>query len=353
MAFINEGQGGDGREGDSGKKNSVFAWRMFQAVVKVLRHFGALDGEQSNRATALGDLVASLSADNELWLALVLTHPRTQELVPGELASLVCACTLDSFKAQNAYFSRGPSEKVSNLLTELEPMQLDLKMIQTDNGIEYPINLSGEAAGMVESWAEGSLSWRDLCKDTSLDQGDVCRILRRTVEALRQLPNAMGVPEGLAEKAIIAANGMDRFPVADEVEPMAEADVAPENNDNNNASSGQGFGLGLGNIEVVDDKSSQRNGNKVSNKGKQFDLEAFLAEEEDDEGNTFDDTRLDLEDELFKWSKGKIGMAKAMGVDLEEEDKDEADITTGAVIGLDSEAESEREKKRERWGQDS
>ena len=86
MAFINEGQGGDGREGDSGKKNSVFAWRMFQAVVKVLRHFGALDGEQSNRATALGDLVASLSADNELWLALVLTHPRTQELVPGELA---------------------------------------------------------------------------------------------------------------------------------------------------------------------------------------------------------------------------------------------------------------------------
>ena len=36
MAFINEGQGGDGREGDSGKKNSVFAWRMFQAVVKVL-----------------------------------------------------------------------------------------------------------------------------------------------------------------------------------------------------------------------------------------------------------------------------------------------------------------------------
>ena len=90
-----------------------------------------------------------------------------------------------------------------------------------------------------------------------------------------------------------------------------------KNNDNNNASSGQGFGLGLGNIEVVDDKSSQRNGNKVGNKGKQFDLEAFLAEEEDDEGNTFDDTRLDLEaDELFKWSKGKIGMAKAMGVDL-------------------------------------
>lgn len=30
-------------------------------------------------------------------------------------------------------------------------------------------------------------SWRELCRDTSLDQGDVCRMLRRTVEVLRQV----------------------------------------------------------------------------------------------------------------------------------------------------------------------
>ena len=31
------------------------------------------------------------------------------------------------------------------------------------------------------------MSWRELCRDTSLDQGDVCRMLRRTVEVLRQV----------------------------------------------------------------------------------------------------------------------------------------------------------------------
>jgi DSHCT (NUC185) domain len=31
------------------------------------------------------------------------------------------------------------------------------------------------------------VSWRELCRDTSLDQGDVCRMLRRTVEVLRQV----------------------------------------------------------------------------------------------------------------------------------------------------------------------
>jgi superfamily II RNA helicase len=38
----------------------------------------------------------------------------------------------------------------------------------------------------VESWVNGA-SWRELCRDTSLDQGDVCRMLRRTVEVLRQV----------------------------------------------------------------------------------------------------------------------------------------------------------------------
>ena len=83
MAFINEGQGGDGREGDSGKKNSVFAWHV--RVVKVLHHFGALDGEQS---CAHGDLVASLVRTMSCG-CMVLTHPRTWELVHLSWRNLV------------------------------------------------------------------------------------------------------------------------------------------------------------------------------------------------------------------------------------------------------------------------
>lgn len=358
VAFVNN-DGGQG--GSDPSKNTVFAWRMFQAVMKVLQHFEALEGEEGTTASVLGDFVGSLSADNELWLALVLSHEGITPLSPGELASVVCACVLDSFKAQNAYFRRGPSERVSALLADLEPMMFDLKMVQAEHGVEYPINLAGEAAGLTETWAEGSISWRDLCQDTSLDQGDVCRILRRTVEALRQLPQALGVSAELADKAVAAANAMDRFPVADLVDPSEQKDGSAAVQDN----SGAGFGLGLGgDVTLVDDgafeddEKKKGNGKGIAKRaaaraaaegGGQFNLDRFLAEEEDDRGNAMEeDLRMDLDAELFKWSEGRIGMAASVGgeVDLDAggESGDEDDIDVDAILGLKSEGEQDEEE---------
>jgi len=45
--------------------------------------------------------------------------------------------------------------------------------------------------------------------------GDVCRILRRTVEVLRQVGQAVGLSYQVAEMALKAADRMDRFPVAE------------------------------------------------------------------------------------------------------------------------------------------
>jgi superfamily II RNA helicase len=69
---------------------------------------------------------------------------------------------------------------------ELEQASWDLKTAQTECSVEFPVHLSREAGGMVEQWVNG-VSWRELCRDTSLDQGDLCRMLRRTVEVLRQV----------------------------------------------------------------------------------------------------------------------------------------------------------------------
>lgn len=55
----------------------VFAWKMFQNVLKVLQQFEALNG---TLATELGWTVGSLSGDNELWLALVLRSPSLNDL---------------------------------------------------------------------------------------------------------------------------------------------------------------------------------------------------------------------------------------------------------------------------------
>ena len=131
-----------------------------------------------------------------------------------ELAAIVCAVVVDGYKFQNAFFRRPPSANVQASLSFLETTRGELLAAQMDAGIEFPVSLSGDAGGLVETWASG-VSWRELCKDTSLDQGDVCRILRRTVEALRQIPPAFGVGPELAQTAAAAADKMDRFPVAD------------------------------------------------------------------------------------------------------------------------------------------
>lgn len=50
-----------------------------------------------------------------------------------------------------------------------------------------PIRLDGTLCGLVEGWASGC-DWSELVASTSLDQGDLCRILRRAMEMLRQIP---------------------------------------------------------------------------------------------------------------------------------------------------------------------
>jgi DSHCT (NUC185) domain len=195
----------------SSEVSETFAWKMFKNVMGILQEYKALDG---TTPTTLGQLVGSLSADNELWLAIVLQRPSVIALSPPALAAVMCGVVTDGFKASNAFFRQSPSEAVNIAFDELQKMGMELTMAQGESGIEFPVNLCRESGGLIEQWAGGA-NWRDLCKDTSLDQGDVCRMLRRTVEVLRQIPMAYGVNPTVAQTAYAAAAMMDRFPVAD------------------------------------------------------------------------------------------------------------------------------------------
>jgi hypothetical protein len=117
VAFVDSKSKGDGaskggRGGEGEESGEVYAWTMFKSVLQILRTFKAVDGT-ANNSTELGSLVSSLSADNELWLALVLTHPSVAELSPQELGGLLVGITCDGYKAGNAFMANRPSEKVA------------------------------------------------------------------------------------------------------------------------------------------------------------------------------------------------------------------------------------------------
>ncbi|HBE48481.1 MAG TPA: hypothetical protein DDW76_06655, partial [Cyanobacteria bacterium UBA11369] len=61
-------------------------------------------------------------------------------------------------------------------------------------------------------WALGA-EWQQVCSNTNLDEGDLVRMLRRTLDILSQLPHVPHLSDGLKRNAIRAIQIMDRFPV--------------------------------------------------------------------------------------------------------------------------------------------
>ncbi len=70
---------------------------------------------------------------------------------------------------------------------------------------------------LVEQWALG-VEWLELCANTSLDEGDVVRILRRTLDFLSQIPHVPYISGELKSSARQAIHLLDRFPVNEGVE---------------------------------------------------------------------------------------------------------------------------------------
>jgi len=68
----------------------------------------------------------------------------------------------------------------------------------------------------VEQWAL-QVDWVTLCDHTSLDEGDIVRILRRTLDVLSQLPHVPYLSDALRTTARDAKDLLNRFPVNEEI----------------------------------------------------------------------------------------------------------------------------------------
>ena len=79
----------------------------------------------------------------------------------------------------------------------------------------------------------------------SLDQGDLCRVLRRTMEVLRSLCLSSSLTSGLRDKARKAMDSLDRAPITDDSyltlqQSAAGAKEASEDTSDEEASSEDG-----------------------------------------------------------------------------------------------------------------
>lgn len=169
------------------------------------------DRERHLKLLEFGETCADLRGENELWLGMAMSSPSIENLDAATLAGFAGALCMDNRPATCYY---GASQHLVEVLEELEPEMGDLQYLQQSSRIDMPLSLSFEIAALVESWASGT-SWDQIRRDTSLDEGDIARLFRRTAELLAQIPRTAHLPESLKATAKKANDVVNRPPISD------------------------------------------------------------------------------------------------------------------------------------------
>ncbi len=191
-------------------------WEEFLCLIEILQSFECLDNLVP---TKLGQIAAAIRGENELWLGLVLSSGELDNIGPHNLAAVIAALVTESPRPDTKVdFNLSPEADAAWLT--LQPIRRAVLKVQYRHGVALPVGLETRFIGLislVEQWALG-VEWKVLCEKTTLDEGDVVRILRRTLDLLSQIPHVPNLPDMLRRNAQRAMQLIDRFPVNEAME---------------------------------------------------------------------------------------------------------------------------------------
>jgi len=190
------------------RANQAHHWQEFNNLIEILRSFGCL---QDVKPTALGQAAAAIRGDNELWIGLALMSGEFDHLDPHHLAAAMCALVSETPRPDSWTHYQTP-QPVIEALAGLRGTRRQLFQLQRRYQVALPVWLEYELVGIVEHWALG-VEWTELGANTSMDEGDVVRMLRRTVDILSQIPYVPNLADSLKRNAVRAIQLLDRFPV--------------------------------------------------------------------------------------------------------------------------------------------
>ena len=205
------------------EKQRARYWEQFLNLIDILLNFGCLekvisaDGNRDDSSerlvpTILGQACAAIRGDNELWLGLSLMSSEFDELDPHHLAA-ACAALVTEVSRPDSWTHYSLSAEVLAPLDNLQKgLRRRLFQVQYRHEAAIPIWLERDIVTLVEQWVLG-VEWLELISHTSLDEGDVVRILRRTLDFLSQIPHVPHVSDSLRRNACRAMQLIDRFPV--------------------------------------------------------------------------------------------------------------------------------------------
>ncbi|XP_020187629.1 DExH-box ATP-dependent RNA helicase DExH15 chloroplastic [Aegilops tauschii subsp. strangulata] len=191
-------------------------WKEFLQISNVIQEARVLD-INTQVIYPLGETAAAIRGENELWLAMVLRNKVLLDLKPSQLAAVCGSLVSEGIKLRpwkNSSFVYEPSSVVVGVINYLEEQRNSLLDLQEKHGVKIPCEIDTQFAGMVEAWASG-LTWREIMMDSAMDDGDLARLLRRTMDLLAQIPKLPDIDPVLQKNAQIACSVMDRVPLSE------------------------------------------------------------------------------------------------------------------------------------------
>ncbi|KAK9908752.1 hypothetical protein WJX75_002337 [Coccomyxa subellipsoidea] len=211
-ATILQRRAGEMRAALEGQLSS--AWQRFQDVTAVLVAAGALAGNNL-QAQPLGEVARQITGENELWLAKALTNAALQDLAAPQLAGALAALVAgESVSRPSISAAYEPSQAICDAIEALEEEREQLYDLQMQADIAAPLSVDLRLSGVVEAWAAGS-TWEQTMTDCNLDDGDVARLLNRTMDLLKQTSHCRDLLPALRKEARKAVHAMNRKPISD------------------------------------------------------------------------------------------------------------------------------------------
>ncbi len=166
-------------------------WHRFQERVDVLQKFGYLT--TATQLTADGEWARLIRIDHSLLITELIRAEAFTGADPSLLAGILASLAHDDDRP-GAFPRISPG--LSSLLGQVR------KLAESLSPYEDPPLLRADVAALVERWvADPTLTWIGLCRLTTMAEGDIYRLLARTLEFLSQVQALKSTHPGLAESA--------------------------------------------------------------------------------------------------------------------------------------------------------
>ena len=166
-------------------------WHRFQEKIDALQRFGYLS--PTVQLTETGEWARLIRIDHSLLITELVRAEAFSGASPALLAAVMSSIAHDDDRP-GAFPRISPG--LASLLAQVR------KLAETLSPFEDPPLLRADIAAVTEQWiGDPTLTWIGLCKKTTMAEGDIYRLLARTLEFLSQMHGLRDTHPSLAESA--------------------------------------------------------------------------------------------------------------------------------------------------------